>query len=317
MKLIIQIPCYNEEKTLPLVINSIPKKIKGIDKIETLIIDDGSKDKTIEIAKKLKVDYIVKHHGNKGLARAFASGIEACLKNGADIIVNTDGDNQYPQAEIGRLIEPILEGKAEIVVADRQTDRIKEFSPVKKLFQKVGSYLVRILSGTEIPDAPSGFRAYSREAAMQMNIVTDFSYVIETIIQAGKKRIPIASVPVKTNPKTRDSRLFKNIFQHIKKSGATMVRVFAMYEPLKSFFYISLFFFTGGFLLILRFIYFLIFMHSGSGHLQSLILAAILIIIGFQVFLMGILADAVAANRKLQEKILLKMVKIELDEKQG
>jgi glycosyltransferase involved in cell wall biosynthesis len=313
MKLIIQIPCYNEEKTLPLVINSIPKKIKGIKKIETLIIDDGSTDKTIEIAKKLKINHIVKHHGNKGLARAFASGIEECLKQGADIIVNTDGDNQYPQKDIGHLIEPILQGKAEIVVADRQTDMIDEFSPVKKIFQKLGSWAVRVLSGTEIPDAPSGFRAYSRHAAMQMNIVTDFSYVIETIIQAGKKRILIASVPVKTNPKTRESRLFKNITQHIKKSGATMVRVFAMYEPLKTFFYIGAAFSLGGVLVFVRFLYFFL-QGNSSGHLQSLILGAILVIVGFQVFLMGILADLIAANRKLQEKILLKLIKSELKE---
>src|SRR4030043_660898 len=312
MKLIVMIPCFNEEKTLPLVINSIPKKIKGIDKIETLIIDDGSTDKTYQVAKKLKVNHIIQHQGNKGLARAFASGLEASLKEGADIIVNTDGDNQYPQKEIPRLIKPILEGKAEIVIADRQTSKIKEFSLIKKILQKIGRLGIRILSGTNTPDAPSGFRALSRDAAMQINIVTEFSYVIETIIQAGKKKIPIISIPIKTNPKTRDSHLYNSMCGHVKKSTATMVRVFAMYEPLKVFSYIGGFFFVGGFILGIRFLYFFLFLGNRSGHLQSLILAAILLIIGFQIFLIGLVADLIATNRKLLEDLLYQHKKQEL-----
>jgi glycosyltransferase involved in cell wall biosynthesis len=304
MKLIVMVPCYNEEKTLPLVINSIPKNIKGIDRIETLIVDDGSTDKTIKVAKKLKVDHIVKHKGNKGLAKAFATGLEAALEKGADIIVNTDGDNQYPQEDIPRLIKPILENKAEIVVADRQTDKIKHFSPLKKVLQKVGSRVVEFVAGTDIPDAVSGFRAYSKDAAKQLNIVTDFSYVIETLIQATKKRIPITFVKIETNPQTRESRLFNNTWQHVKKSAATIVRIFAMYEPLKAFFFLSMIFFVPGVLLGSRFLYFY-FTQSKGGHIQSLILSSILIIVSFQIFFIGLVADLIASNRKLIEKHIL------------
>ena len=303
MKLIVMVPCYNEEQTLPLVINSIPKKITGVDKIETLIVDDGSTDNTVQVAKYLKVNHIIQHQSNKGLARSFETGLAACLRLGADLIVNTDGDNQYPQQDIPRLIKPIVDGKAEIVIADRQTDQIEHFSPLKKLLQKVGSGVVRILASTDVPDAVSGFRAYSAEAAKQINIVTDFSYTIETIIQASKKKIKITSVPVITNPKTRDSRLFKSMWGHIKNSGATIIRVFAMYEPLKTFTFISLAMLLPGLLLAGRFLYFYITSRAG-GHVQSLILAAVLIIVGFQIFLIGLLADLIASNRKLIEKSL-------------
>lgn len=304
-RLIVMIPCLNEEKTLPLVINSIPKKIPGISKIETLVIDDGSTDKTYSVAKKLKTTYILRHFNNKGLAHSFTDGINFCLNKKCDIIVNTDGDNQYPQKDIPRLIKPILEGKAKIVIANRQTDKIKYFSPSKKLLQKFGSWLVRFVSGTKVPDVVSGFRAYSREAAMQLNIVSDFSYTIETIIQAGKKKISITSIPIKVNPKTRDSRLFKNNWGHVKNSAATIIRIFAMYEPLKFFSYIGGFLFFLGIILVIRFFYYS-FIGIGSGHVQSLLLASILLVIGFQIFLIGIVADLIANNRKLLETLLYK-----------
>jgi glycosyltransferase involved in cell wall biosynthesis len=312
MKLIVIIPCYNEEKTLPLVINSIPKKISGIDKIETLVVDDGSTDKTAAVAKKLQVNHLVEHKINKGLAAAFVTGIEEALKKGADIIVNTDGDNQYPQAEIPRLIEPILSGKAEMVVADRQTDKIPHFSQTKKLLQKIGSWAVRIISHTETPDVVSGFRAYSKEAAMKLNIMTNFSYVTETIIQAGKKQIPIASVKISTNPKTRESRLFGSIWQHIKRTGSSIIRVYAVYEPLKFFTLIEIVFFLLGMFGFLRFLFFAL-QGNSSGHIQSLILSAVLVIISFQIFMLGVIADLIGISRKLLEDILYRLKKQNFD----
>lgn len=300
-KLIVMIPCYNEEKTLPLVIKSIPRKIPGIRKVEVLVIDDGSTDKTSEVAKKQGADYIIRHHLNKGLARTFASGIEMALQKGADIIVNTDADNQYPQEDIPRLIEPILNSEAEVVIADRQTTTIKHFSQTKKLLQWLGSKVVSWMAGVSIPDAPSGFRAYSRDAAMRINIVTDFSYAAETLIQAGKKKIPIASIPIKTNRQTRESRLFSGNWSYLKNQGGTILRVFAMYEPLKVFSYIGGVFFISGLILGARFIYFYFFDSGEAGHVQSLILASILLIIGFQIFLIGLIADLIASNRKLIE----------------
>lgn len=302
MKLIVQIPCFNEEKTLPLVIRSIPKKINGVDKIETLIIDDGSTDKTIAVAKKLGVNYIVKHKKNKGLAQSFADGFHSALKHGADIIVNTDGDNQYPQKDIQRLIQPILDKKYDIVVADRQTDKIKHFSPLKKLFQRIGSKMVQVASGTKIPDAPSGFRAYSKEAAMKLNIVTSFSYVTETIIQAGKKRIPITTIKIKTNAKTRESRLFKSIFEHIQKSTISILRIYMMYEPMRIFLFTGVIIFAIG---SIPYVYFLsLFILQGvrmSGHIQSLIFGGVIMILGVIVMVVGIVADLIAINRKLLE----------------
>lgn len=312
-KLIVMVPCYNEEKTLPLVINSIPKKIPGISKIETLVIDDGSTDKTSQVAKKLRVNYLVRHITNKGLAASFSEGIDFCLEKGADIIVNTDGDNQYPQAEIPRLIRPILEGKTEIVIADRQTNKIESFSWSKKILQKFGSWVVRNVSGIDVPDAVSGFRARTREAALQTNIFTDFSYVIETIIQAGKKKIPVVSVPIQVNPKTRPSRLFKTNWGHIKSSAATIIRVATLYEPLKTFSYIGGLIFLAGAAFLLRFVYYYI---IGVGtHLQSLIVSAILLLIGFQIIVLGLLADMIANNRKLMEKTLIECKKERLKRK--
>ncbi|MFH0942944.1 MAG: glycosyltransferase family 2 protein, partial [Candidatus Beckwithbacteria bacterium] len=249
-KLIVMVPCYNEEKTLAAVIKSIPKKIPGIAKIETLVVDDGSTDSTYKVAKNLKVNHVIRHFNNKGLARAFEAGLELALAKGADIIVNTDGDNQYPQKDIPKLIRPILQDKAKMVIADRQTDKIEYFSLAKKLFQKLGSWVVRLASGVKVPDAVSGFRAFSKEAAQQINITTEFSYVIETIIQAGKKKIPITSVAIKVNRKTRESRLYHNMWSHIKNSAATIVRVFTMYEPLKTFSYIAGVSFLAGLFLV-------------------------------------------------------------------
>lgn len=314
MKLIVQIPCFNEEKTLPLVLKTIPKKIKGIDEIEILIIDDGSKDKTSQVARKHGVHHIVKHTQNKGLALSFADGIHTALLKGADIIVNTDADNQYPQKDIPKLIEPILKGKAEIVIADRQTSKIAHFSPLKKFLQKVGSGMVRKLSGTQVPDAVSGFRAYSRHAAMQLNIVTDFSYVIETIIQAQYKRLAIASISVSTNAPTRKSRLFKNMFQHIRHSSATMIRIYTMYRPLTVFVAVGVSLAIIGSIAGFRFLYFFL-IGQGNGHIQSLIFAAVFIMVGFQICMTGLVADLIGINRKLAENILNKMKRIELTQK--
>lgn len=316
MKIIVVIPCFNEEKTLPLVINSIPKKIPGIDKVEIAVIDDGSLDKTAIVAKKLKVDYLISHKINKGLAKAFSAGLEAALKNGADIIVNTDGDNQYPQEDIPRLIKPILDGTAEIVIADRQVEKIPHFSKTKKFFQKFGSALVRIVSQTDIPDTVSGFRAYSKEAALQLNIMTDYSYSTETLIQAGKKMIPMTSIKIETNPKLRESRLSKNMWHYIKKIGSSTLRIYAIYEPLKTFFYLGTPFVFLGTFGFFRFVYFF-FKGNGSGHLQSLVFSAVLVIVGFQIWALGILADITGINRKLLEDILLRLKKEKIDKEEN
>ncbi len=311
MHLIIQIPCYNEEKTLPLVLKSIPKKIKGITRLETMIIDDGSKDKTIAVAKKLGVTHILRHAGNQGLAASFSDGLNECLKLGADIIVNTDGDNQYPQQDIPKLIQPILDGKAEIVVGNRQTHKIKHFSSSKKFLQWFGSSVVRVFSQTNVPDAVSGFRAYSREAAMHMNIVTDFSYVIETIIQARQKRLAIASVDVDTNAPTRESRLFKSSLTHMRRSAEAILRVYTMYQPLKIFVAVGIYLLSAGLGLTGRFVYFYL-IGEGSGHIQSLIFAAVLLLAGFQVVMTGVVADLIGINRRLEEAVLRRVKGLEL-----
>lgn len=312
MKLIVQIPCYNEEQTLPETVLDIPKEIEGIDQVEILIIDDGSTDKTIEVAKRIGVDHIVENSKNCGLARTFQVGMDACLRLGADIIVNTDGDNQYQGKDIPKLIAPILNDNADIVIGDRQTDKVPHFSTTKKKIQKLGSFVVRILSETEVPDAVSGFRAFKREAAMQMNIVSPFSYTIETIIQAGRKHLAVTSVPIGTNPKTRDSRLFKSIPNFIERSVSTMIRMYTMYQPLRVFFYIGTFLTIMGLIPSFRFLYYY-FTGNGGGHIQSLIFGAIMLLVGFQVFMIGIVADVIGFNRKLIEEALLKIKHIELD----
>ncbi|MGZ8165997.1 MAG: glycosyltransferase family 2 protein, partial [Methylobacter sp.] len=289
MKLIVQIPCYNEEHTLPETIADIPRQIDGIDQVELLIIDDGSTDRTVEVAKELGVDHIIVNKQNLGLARTFRKGLEECLKRGADIIVNTDGDNQYYGGDIPKLVAPILQDKADIVVGDRQTSTISHFSPFKKLLQKFGSATVRKLSGTDIPDTVSGFRAFSREAAIRINIVSSFSYTIETIIQAGKKHMAIASVPVRTNAKTRESRLFKSIPAFIERQLSSMIRMYLMYQPLRFFAYIGLTITVIGLIPVARFLIYY-YLGNGSGHMQSLLLGSVILLMGFVTFVMAILA---------------------------
>lgn len=303
MKLIVQIPCLNEEKTLPLVLKSIPKKIKGINKIEILIIDDGSTDKTIEIAKKHGVKHVVQHTKRMGLARSFRDGIDECLRLGADIIVNTDGDNQYPQNRIGDLIKPILDKKADIVVADRQTHKIEHFSPLKKALQKIGSKVVNMAAGTNLPDAASGFRAYSRSAAIRLNIITPFSYAMETIIQAGNKRIAMTSIPVDTNPKLRESRLFKNSLEHVYKSSVAIIRAYIMYRPYVVFVTLGTILLIAGFIPFIRYAY-LVAHHNKGNHVQSLIVGSIMLIGALISYSLGIISDLTRTNRILQEEIL-------------
>ncbi|MCR4439414.1 MAG: glycosyltransferase family 2 protein [bacterium] len=312
MKLIIQIPCYNEEATLPITLQALPKNVPGVDELEVLVIDDGSTDRTVEVARAHGVNHIVRLTKNKGLAEGFMVGLDACLKLGADIIVNTDADNQYCAADIETLIRPILEGKAEMVIGDRQINGLAHVPFVKKKLQLLGSWVVGQVSGTSIPDATSGFRAMSRDAALRLNVVSNFTYTLETIIQAGKKNIALAHVPVRTNSTLRESRLFKSIWAYVRKSMGTIFRIYTMYEPLRMFLYIGSAVFGVGVLIGLRFLYFYLFAGKGSGHIQSLILAAILIIVGFQVFMIGLLADLIGANRRLIEEVLYRIKKTEL-----
>jgi len=311
MKLIVQIPCYNEEATLPQTLADIPREIPGVDEVEILIVDDGSTDGTVLVARELGVDHIVRHKRNRGLAATFRTGLDACLRLGADVIVNTDGDNQYAGRDIPKLIAPILRGEADMVVGDRQTWHVAHFSRGKRMLQAVGSYVVRKLSETDVPDTVSGFRAFSREAALQTNIVSPFSYTIETIIQAGKKRMAIASVPIGTNGKTRNSRLFKSIPQFIGKSVGTIVRMYAMYHPLRVFFYISMALMLLGAVPIVRFLYFY-FAGNGSGHVQSLVLGGALLSMGFLALMVGLVADLISFNRQLLEFILEKTRRLAL-----
>ncbi len=314
VKLIVQVPCYNEEKTLPAVLKSIPKKIKGVDVIETMIIDDGSRDKTIEVAKKHGVTHIVRFRQNRGLAAAFAAGIHKALREKADIIVNTDGDNQYNQADIPKLLAPILAGTHDIVVGDRQTHTIPHFSWVKKRFQHLGSRVVNLAGGTDLPDAASGFRAYSRHAAMSTNIVTDFSYCMETIISAGRRRIAITHVPIRTNAKTRESRLFKNMFQHMARSGSAIVRSYTMYRPLKLFVALSIVSVIIGLIPYVRFAWMFIERHeSVGGHLQSLLFGAVFIMLAAIFLTIGVVADLLATNRRLIEDGLYRIKRLEYD----
>lgn len=312
MKLIIQIPCYNEAETLEIALNDLPKSIDGIDEIEYLIINDGSKDDTVEVAKKWGVHYVVNFKRNKGLAKGFMAGLDACLRNGADIIVNTDADNQYNGPDIDRLVRPILEGKTDIVIGERPIDDTEHFSPLKKKLQHFGSYVVRKASKSDIPDAPSGFRAYSREAAMRMNVINEYTYTLETIVQAGRAKIAQTSIPIKTNPELRKSRLFNSMFGYVKKSMLTILRAFMMYKPMRFFNTIGAILMACGVAFGIRFmVYFII--GEGTGHIQSLILTSMLILVGFQTFLIGLQADLIAANRKLIEDVQYHVRKMDYD----
>lgn len=314
MKLIIQIPCYNEAETLEIALNDLPKKIEGIDEIEYLIINDGSKDNTVEVARKWGVHHVVNFRRNKGLAKGFMAGLDACLLNGADIIVNTDADNQYCGDDIEKLIEPILHGKADVVVGERPIDNTAHFSWMKKKLQHFGSWVVRKASRTDIPDAPSGFRAYSREAAMRINVVNDYTYTLETIVQAGRNKMAITSVPIHTNPELRKSRLFHSMWGYVKKSMLTILRAYMWYHPLYCFSIVAMLPTLIGFGIGARFIIFLL-MGKGYGHVQSLILACMLLIIGFITFVIGLLADVIAANRKILEDTQYQIRKVRYDGK--
>lgn len=300
MKLVVQIPCLNEEKTLPLVLSTIPKKIPGISSIEILIVNDGSKDKTVEIAKKHGVKHFVHHTRNKGLGLSFHDGVMRALELGADIVVNTDGDNQYPQKSIAELVQPIIRGEADIVVADRQVDKIAHFSGPKKLLQRLGSRVVNKAAGTDIPDAASGFRAYSRESIIKLNTITRFSYCMETIIQAGNKRLAITSVPVVTNPKTRESRLFKSTPEHVLKSAAAIFRAYVMYRPYTLFVTVASILGVIGLFPFVRYLWFFI-AGSHGDHIQSLVLGSVLLIAAILSLALGVLADLTRINRVLIE----------------
>lgn len=315
MKLIIQIPCYNEAETLEIALNDLPKTIEGIDEIEYLIINDGSTDKTVEVALNWGVHYVVNFARNKGLAKGFMAGLNACLEYGADIIVNTDADNQYCGGDVETIVRPILEGKADIVIGERPIDQTEHFSTLKKKLQHFGSWVVRKASKTDIPDAPSGFRAFSREAALRLNVINDYTYTLETIVQAGRNKMAIISVPIRTNGELRPSRLFGSMFGYIKKSMLTIIRAFLMYRPLQ-------FFATLGTILLLFGvgigIRFLVYFASGegAGHIQSLILASMMIILGVMTGIVGMQADIIAGNRKLLEDIQYHVRKMDCEKKE-
>lgn len=304
MKVIVQIPCLNEAETLPLVMKDMPRKIPGVDVLEFLIIDDGCTDDTIKIAKKLGVHHVVTHTRNMGLARSFRDGTDRALELGADIVVNTDGDNQYPQNRIPDLIKPILDGEAEIVIADRQTSKIAHFSPAKKLLQRFGSWVVNRAAGTNIPDAPSGFRAYSKAALLRINIVTSFSYCMETTIQAGNKHIPMVSIPVTTNPKTRESRLFKSNWEHVLKSMTAIIRAYIMYRPYVVVGTVGSILAIAGLIPFVRYAVFLAIDHHPGEHLQSLIVGSVLLMGAFLCLALSVIADLTRTNRVLQEETL-------------
>ncbi len=310
-KLIIQIPCYNEEGHLGETLAALPRSVPGIDTIETLIIDDGSTDDTAGAARRAGATYLLRFPVHLGLAQAFSAGLDTALKLGADVIVNTDADNQYRGADVARLVAPILAGQAEMVIGDRAPHRLQRFGPMKRFLQRAGSWMVRQLSGTTVPDAASGFRAFSRRAALRLNVFTKFTYTIETIIQAGKKHIAIAHVPIETNPDTRPSRLFGSVSTYLKHSVATLVRIYALYEPLKVFWWLGSVGVLLGAILGGRFlVYYLL--GTSRGLIQSLILAAVLTIVGFQTMLIGLVADLIGGIRWLQEDTLFRVREIEL-----
>lgn len=310
MKLIIQIPCYNEAETLEIALNDLPKHIDGIDQIEYLIINDGSKDNTVEVAKNWGVNYVVNFKRNKGLAKGFMAGLDACLRNGADIIVNTDADNQYCGEDIEKLVRPIINGETDIVIGERPIDQTEHFSPLKKKLQHFGSWVVRKASNSDIPDAPSGFRAYSKEAALRLNVTNEYTYTLETIVQAGREKIAMISIPIRTNGELRPSRLFSSMFGYVKKSMVTIVRAYIMYKPLWFFAILGLIPFLIGAGLGIRYLVYMLIGFAG-GHIQSLILASILIIMGTMIMVIGLLADLIAKNRKILEDVQYQVRKLQ------
>ncbi|NLL93374.1 MAG: glycosyltransferase family 2 protein [Clostridiales bacterium] len=312
MKLIIQIPCYNESETLEIALNDLPKHIDGIDEIEYLIINDGSKDNTVEVARNWGVHYIVNFRRNKGLAKGFMAGIDACLRNGADIIVNTDADNQYVADDIEKLVRPIIEGKTDIVIGERPIDETAHFSPLKKKLQHFGSWVVRKASKSDIPDAPSGFRAYSRDAAMRLNVTNEYTYTLETIVQAGRNKIAQTSVPIRTNGELRPSRLFNSMMGYVKKSMLTILKAFMTYKPLRFFTILALIPFLIGLALGIRFIVFIC-LGDGSGHVQSLIFASMLMMMGFITYMIGLVSDLISVNRKILEDVQYHVRKLDYD----
>jgi len=312
MKLIIQIPCYNEEKTLPLTLADLPKSIKGVDRIETQIVDDGSTDGTIETAKRLGVNHIVRFKHNKGLAMAFKAGVDNALAQGADILVNTDGDNQYCGADIAKLVEPIVNGTSDMVIGCRPIDTHPEFSFFKKKLQRLGSWVLRKVSNTTVEDASSGFRAYSREAMIHINVFSSFSYCLETIIQAGYDNLKITTCDIRINRRTRPSRLFRNLIQYLWKSGKTILNIFLLYRSTQLFSFLSLIFLLAGFALVARYLFLISFSSSVAGTFwPTIVLAGVLLAISFQMFLTGLLASLISSNRKLSEEVLLKLRKME------
>jgi glycosyltransferase involved in cell wall biosynthesis len=313
LKLIIQIPCFNEAQHLAETIAALPRQLPGIDCIEFLIIDDGSTDNTAEIAQQAGVHHIIRLPQHAGLATAFVTGLETCLQRGADLIVNTDADNQYHAADIQRLVDPILAQQADIVVGDRGVATLRTFSWSKRFLQRLGSWVIAQASGTQTPDATSGFRAITREAALHTLVLSEYSYTLETLIQAGARRMAVIYVPVRTNPQIRPSRLMRSIPHYLANSSTTIVRAYTMYRPLRVFTTLSLIMIGVGLLLVTRFLYFYL-IGQGNGHVQSLILAAILLIVGFQVFLIGLVADLIGFNRRILEEALYRIRRIELNE---
>ena len=314
MKLIIQIPCHNEAQVITQTIKSLPSSLDGFDSIEYMVIDDGSNDGTAELAQAAGAHHIVKLPGHLGLAAAFTSGLDACIKNGADVIVNTDADNQYHSEDICFLVEPILNGRAQIVVGDRGVATLEAFSPLKRFLQRMGSWVVAQFSGMDVPDATSGFRALSREAALRTMVLSDYSYTLETLIQAGAHKMTVEYVKIRTNPQTRPSRLIRSVPHYVANSTATIVRSYTMYRPLRVFTIMGSIFILGGLAVTGRFLYYYL-IGQGSGHLQSVILAAILLIVGFQVILIGLVADLIGFNRKILEELLYRVRYLEVDHK--